>query len=80
MLRVQLVVLLVVTPAFGAWCWLVLVTEYVTNYYGDERSVGIYAILLALAVWGALCFATVTTWRSLRPRPKPWPARSDRDE
>ncbi len=71
MLRLQLVVLLLVATGWGVWCWL-LVTEYVVDYAGEEWSVGLFSVVVNLAVWAALTLATVATWRSLQGKSS-WP-------
>ncbi|MGH8993711.1 MAG: hypothetical protein ACRDZ7_19545 [Acidimicrobiia bacterium] len=67
-LRLLLVVLGLVTLAWGGWCWL-LVMEYVTDFAGEARSVGIFSVIASLSVWGALAFATMATWRSMQEKP-----------
>jgi len=62
-LRLRLLALQVVTSAWGLWCWL-LATEYIVDYRGDEWSVGLFSVLLALGVWAVLILATVATWRA----------------
>jgi uncharacterized membrane protein len=63
-LQVRLGVLLVVTSAWGLWCW-VLATEYTVDYWGPEWSVGLFTVLAALVVWTGLLLASVATWRAL---------------
>jgi hypothetical protein len=63
-LRLQLVVLLVVTSGWGLWCW-VLATEYIVDYWGPEWSVGLFTVLGAIVVWAGLLLATVAMWRAL---------------
>jgi hypothetical protein len=68
LLRIRLVGLLILTGGFGAWCW-VLVTQWVTAFYGEDWSVDIVTVLLALAVWGVLVVATAATWKALQRKP-----------
>jgi len=43
----------------------VLATEYVVDYRGEEMSVGLFAVLVALFIWAVLILAMVATWRAL---------------
>jgi hypothetical protein len=63
-LGVCLVALLLAASAWGMWCWL-LVTEYIVDYRGEEWSVGLFTVLVALGVWAALLLGMVATWRAL---------------
>jgi hypothetical protein len=63
-LRLLLVALFLVASAWGLWCWL-LVTEYIVDYRGEEWSVGLFSVLMALGVWAPLLLAMVATWRAL---------------
>ncbi|MGH9039085.1 MAG: hypothetical protein ACRDZ3_02525 [Acidimicrobiia bacterium] len=67
-LRLLLIVLGLLTLAWGGWCWL-LVMEYVTDYGGETRSVGLFSVIVSMSVWGALSFATMATWRSIVEKP-----------
>lgn len=57
-------VLFLAASAWGLWCW-VLASEYIIDLRGEEMQVGLFTVVAALVLWGAIILGMVATWRAL---------------